>query len=341
MKILNLDGHYFVEPLKKMGHEVLWIGPFAECDIHLSETLSLAELLAIFEKRRFHPDLIIWADICKPPSVIGIENLPCITVGYSIDQYCNPWHPSYSAAFDLMLVAQKDYLPFFEEEHLSNRIEWAPLFCNPLKDKDFNQERDIPTSFVGTVSGTINAERKKFLDAFKQQQPLFVTQGNYVPIYNRSKIVLNQSAVGELNFRIFETMACGAAALTEETENGLCDLFTNGEDILLYPRGNPIAAAAVAKAALSSPKLAELAQNGKRKVISQHSSTARARHILNVADQLLSQGPTWRRQNLPVVQKRIANAFNIIAIDDQLPLTQNLHEFFADQSIRLLAESEK
>lgn len=341
MRILNLDGHYFVEPLKRMGHDVLWVGPFEQCDVRLTETLSLAGLFKLLDARGFTPDLLIWADLCKPPSVLGIESLPCITVGYSIDQYCNPWHGSYSAAFDLMLVAQKDYLPMFAEDRNGNKVEWAPLFCDPFKDIDLKQDRDIPVAFVGTVEGPLNSTRKLFLDAFKKHHPIFVTQGDYVPVYNRSRLILNQSAVGELNFRIFEAMACGAAILTEDAQNGLSDLFTNGEDILLYPRGNAQVAAKIAQSALNDPYLKDLARNGQIKVAAKHSSTARAKHILAQASQLAAIRPTWRQQNLSVVQQRIANAYNLLAFDQELPLTSDLRDLFAQQAVMLFAESDK
>lgn len=330
MRILNLDGHYFVETFRRLGHEVLWLGPQQACDVQLTRTLSLGDLLAILERESFIPDLVIWADICKPPSVVGIENLPAVTVGYSIDQYCNPWHTPFSAAFDLMLLAQKDYIPVFEEANLGNELEWMPLFCHSHKDKDLGQERDIPVSFVGTVTGSINRERKAFLDAFKRQYPLFITKGNYVPVYNRSQIVLNQSAVGELNFRIFEAMACGAAVLTEETENGLHDLFANGEDVLLYPRGNPSAAVAVAREALSDPeRLKTIAINGKRNVVNNHSSLIRAKHILKRAREIAAAGPTWRKQNAKLVRRTVGYAYTILAVDTQINLSQEQRDFYA------------
>lgn len=238
MRILNLDGHFFVKPFRKLGHEVLWLGASANCDVRLDKTVPLTELLSILNSRDFTPDIVVWADVCKPPTVMGIESLPTVNIGFSIDQYCNPWHVPYGAAFDIMMIAQKDYLPDFQE---ANRclLEWQPLFCDSFKDEDLRLERDIPVSFVGTVTGSINKSRKQFLDEFKRRQPVFVTQGNYVPVYNRSRIVVNQSAAGELNFRIFEAMACGAAVLTEDTENGLHELFTDNEDILLYPEATP------------------------------------------------------------------------------------------------------
>lgn len=329
VRILNLDGHFFVKSFRKLGHDVLWLGSTPNCDIRLDKTLSLAELLSLLKSRDFRPDLVVWADLCKPPSVIGIEQLPAVTVGYSIDQYCNPWHTLYGAAFDLMLIAQKDYLQGFKDERIGHRLEWQPLFCDSHKDINEGKDRDIPVSFVGTVTGSINKERKAFLDNFKQSHPIFVTQGNYVPIYNRSQIVVNQSAVGELNFRIFEAMACGAVMLTEDTSNGLHDLFAEDE-LLVYPRGNPAAAAQIARQALKDPdKLAEMAINGRRKVVNNHSSLIRARHILKKTEEIMASGLTWRKQKPKAALKRVGCAYSMLAVDTENNLPHDLREFYA------------
>lgn len=336
MRILNLDGHYFVEPFRSMGHDVLWIGPQAASDIVLDQAISLSNLMKILDERKFTPDLIVWSDLCKPPSVIGIEHLPAVTVGFSIDQYCNPWHAPYSAAFDLMLVAQKDYMEMFENAGPENEREWFPLFCNASKDIDHGRKRDIPVGFVGTVEGSINVQRKPFLDIFNKRHPVVIKQGNYVPIFNQSRVVLNQSAAGELNFRIFEAMACGAALLTEDTDNGLNELFENGEDILLYPRENPIVAAAIAKAALSNPEaLAKLAAKGRDKVLAQHSSKVRAEHIIKRAKEIFKSGPTWRKRQPNLARRFMVNAYAMLATDDRLPLTDDLREFYTRLSLKM------
>lgn len=336
MRILILDGHYFVEPLLALGHEVLWIGPDKNSDVVLDKVTPLSKLLNILDKHQFIPDVTIWSDMCKPPSVAGIEHLPGITVGFSIDQYCNPWHAPYSAAFDLMLVAQKDYMHMFDTAGPQNHREWFPLFSNAFKDKDPGEERDIPVSFVGTVEGSINVRRKPFMDMFAKRSPLTIKQGNYVPIFNKSRIVLNQSAVGELNFRIFEAMACGAAILTEETNNGMNDLFENGRNVLLYPRDNPLAAAAVAKAALANPEsLSELAARGRDLVQSRHTSMVRAKHIMKRVREIWASGPTWRKTHPRRAQTFVANAYAMLGTDKDIPISTEVREFYTRLSIQI------
>ncbi len=330
MKILNINGLYFSNAFRAMGHEVLSLGTTSGCDILLSEFLSQKKLLEILKIRGFHPDLVLWCDTCQIPSVLGIEGLPSLTMGFSIDQYCNPWHVPYSAAFDCVLVAQKDYLPFFALHQVRRPVRWFPLFCDAEKDTDMGQERDIPISFVGTLEGRFNKDRKPFLQAFKRLAPLFIHSGEYVPIFNRSRIVLNQSAAGECNFRIFQAMACGALMITEDTGNGLRELFEPGKELLVYPRNDANGAAAVARKALVDPKCTELAVVGREKVLSKHTAAHRAREIIRIAERMLAaEAPKKRLLQKNAISREMRTAYLFLATDDSLALPRLHREFYS------------
>ncbi len=329
MKILNINGLYFSHVFKSMGHEVLSLGTSRDCDILLAEFLSQKRLLETLKSRGFHPDLVLWCDTCQIPSVLGIEGLPSLTIGFSIDQYCNPWHVPYSAAFDCFLVAQKDYLPFFALQQIRRPVRWFPLFCDPEKDRDTGLERDIPISFVGTLEGRFNKDRKPFLQSFKRLAPLFMYTGDYVPIFNRSMVVLNQSAVGECNFRIFQAMACGALVLTEDTGNGLRELFEPDTELLLYPRNDPSAAATVARNALVDPHSLQTAIAGREKVLSKHTTAHRAREIISLAERMLGADvPKKRLQQKDAIKREMRNAYLFLATDEDLALPKLHRDFY-------------
>ncbi len=331
MRIITLDGLDFVSAFKKLGHDVLSIGTSKNCSVCLQEPLSLKRLRAILASKQFEPDLILWSDQCKPPQVIGIETLNTVVMGYSIDQYCNPWHQPYSIAFDMILVAQRDYVEIFANEYPARPARWFPLFCAMDRDKDTGESRDIPVGFVGTVTGSINTRRAPFLAQFKKRCPLVVKQGDYVPIFNRCRIVLNQSAASELNFRVFQAMACGAVLLTEEAENGLTELFAPGTHLLTYPRDDAAAAAQIARQALDNPHLEAIAHAGRDRVHQRHSDMARAREIISHAKRLKQKGaPAARLAKLSLIKERIATAFRVLAIDDSLPLPQDLRSFYVN-----------
>lgn len=330
MKILNIEGLYFVDDFRALGHEVLTLGQGPGHDVSLHEMLSPKGLWELLESRNFRPDLALWCDKCQPPLVLGVEALPCVTIGFSIDQYCNPWHVPASAGYDVFLVAQKDYLHLFKDPRLPRRAEWFPLFCDARLDTDQGQERDIPVCFVGTLDPPMNPMRKPFLEAFRRAAPLVHMRGDYHPLFARSRMVLNQCAVGELNFRIFQAMACGAALLTEDCENGLRELFTPGEDMLVYARGDAAGAAAAARRGLEDPALAEMARSGRDKVHARHSSLVRAKRIIALAESALRKGaPRWRRENAALVREENARACGMLATDEGIPLPAELRAQFA------------
>lgn len=329
MRIVNLHHGGFVPTFRKLGHTVLSIGTTADCDIRLTQPLSHKRFLELLASRDFAPDLVFWFDACQPPWIFGLETLPAVVIGYSVDQYMHPWHVPYSAGFDAFFVAQKDYLPLFALPGLSRACQWLPLFCSPQRDRDLGLDRDIPVSFVGTIGAHANPARKAFFDAFRANVPLFARKGLYAPIYGRSRLVLNQSAAGELNFRIFEAMACGAALLTEDVANGLRDLFIPGQDLLVYRRGDPADAAAQAKRALEDPDLAAIAAKGRRKTLAHHTVTSRAHTILDAARQAMAANlPGKRLADLARIRTEMAKAYTFLATDDHLPLAASERQFF-------------
>lgn len=334
MRIVNLHHGAFVPTFRKLGHEVLSIGTGPGCDVVLAEPLSHKRFLGLLDERGLRPDLVFWCDACQVPWIFGLESLPAVVIGYSVDQYVNPWHVPYSAGFDAVFVAQKDYLPLFVTPETPRPAAWLPLFCDPAKAPATETARDIPISFVGTVGDTVNTDRKPFLDAFRTRAPLVATSGAYGPVYGRSRLVLNQSAAGELNFRVFEAMACGAALLTEDVGNGLRELFTPGEDLFVYRRGDPADAAGKGLAALADPeRLTRVAASGRRKTLAGHTVTARARHILETAVRLAAAGAVRRRlDRLAHVRAAVGRAYLFLATDEALPLPREQREFFLEQA---------
>lgn len=335
MRIVTLHNAALDASFRRLGHEVLHLGTTPDCDVVLSEPLSHRRFTALLDAAGWQPDVVLWCDTCQPPWVFGLENLPAVLLGYSIDQYLNPWHVPYSAAFDAVFVAQKDYLPLFDEPFFERPAAWLPLFCDPDRTAPVEAPRDIPIAFVGSLNPGGNPFRKPFLDAFRTRAPLFATSGDFVPIFSRSRVVLNQSAAGELNFRVFEAMACGAALLTEATENGLAELFAPGAELLVYPRGDATAAARLAREALAHPALATLAAAGRSAVLAGHTAQHRARDILAMARRLAAAGaPRKRLARLRAVRLEVAKAYAALGADTALPLSTSQRAFFLDLARR-------
>jgi len=326
MNILNIGPAYFSEEFRRLGHHVLDIqGWNAQ-----KQPIFFHELQALLTGQGFQPDVTLWCDGSETPNVFGWEMLPTVTLGYSIDLFCNPWHVPYSAAFDHFFVAQKDFIPLVSQDTFPRAVEWLPLFCKSDDANDLNLERNIPASFVGTLDPNNIPDRKPFFDALKKRLPIFISHGAYQETFGRSRIVINQSAVGEVNFRVFEAAACGAAVLTENVEHGLKELFTPWKEILFYPRGNVREAAKIAKDWLAKPEeLARIAAAGRQRVIREHTVTIRAKRVLEISEQLLRQKHQgWRLNNIEKVRNELEKSFTFISAELDVNRYPELQRFY-------------
>lgn len=290
MNILMLGQPYLRQALHMRGHNALSANWSKSAEIDISHPVNAKALLEQCASRGFAPDLLLYMDDGNLPTLIDPENIPCPAIYYSIDTYCNPWHVAYAHGFDKVLVAQKDFLSLFTNDKLN--ASWFPLF-NPDENNYTAdaEDRDIPVSFVGTLGHPNNPDREPFVKRFRKLHPLFTYRGVYREIFGRSKIVLNQTAFSEINFRFFEATACGAALLTEQCANGFSELFTPGENILPpYPRNDAPAAAAIARQYLEQPELLkEIAIAGREHVCKYHGTNARASALESTALDLRSQ----------------------------------------------------
>jgi glycosyltransferase involved in cell wall biosynthesis len=340
MRILVLGAPFLNKAFEALGHETLNVGDKPDCDVYYTHPTSALKIFERVSSLGFTPDFALYCDSGNLPQFFDLEKLPCPSAFYSIDSYCNPWHIPFGNAFDVVFAAQKDYVGLFAQCGIP--AVWLPLFFSSARPHYLEQARDIPVVFVGNIGARNNPGRKPFLDSFRGMYPLVVTSGDYVPVFNRSHIVLNQTAAGELNFRCFEAMACGAALLMEECSNGLRELFIPGEHILpTYARGDARQAVAAAKAALGEPGTIErIARQGRELVEQRHRDVHRAADILNVMTALLRKAPHLRRL-LPENARRrsalLASAYVFLAAE----LDQPCHAPHKDLFLRLARSLEQ
>ncbi len=335
MNILNLDALYFVPALRKQGHSVVSAGFLEACDISSPYPCSVMTLYNKLKDAGFTPDAVLTADYGNLPLFFDMEELPCPSIFYSIDTFCNPWHVPLGYAFETVLVAQKDFVPLFTQEHMD--AHWMPLFAkegidicthDPVRDM---AQRDIPVAFVGTIKAKNLPEREPFLKMFQKLHPLILHQGAYQEIFNRAQIVLNTTAASELNFRCFEAMACGAALLMENCEHGLTDLFEVDTHLLpLYGRSDAIHARAIAKTALAAPqRLAHIALHGHDEVHKKHMDAHRARTIVNLMEELIrTQKQQERLAHLNERRRFISTAYAILGAELTAPHVRKHADFY-------------
>ena len=278
LSILVLNQDWFVDELRALGHKVVAAGwSKKKLDIKAEcPGRSIQELFAQLPSG-FEPDRIIYFDDSGPVGILDFENLSIPTVFYSVDahHHCD-WHKCFGAAFDHVLVAQREFLSSFLEfnPHSSWFPLWAPFEVEP------SAERSIDVSFRGNLDPKLHPLRAKFFEKLAEQFSVDAKTGPWPEVYSSSKIVVNQAVKDDLNFRVFEAMTCGALLVTPRQENGLEELFTPGVHLITYEDGNADDAASKIAYYLEHEEEREaIARAGRAEVLTNHSKLVRAKQL--------------------------------------------------------------
>jgi glycosyltransferase involved in cell wall biosynthesis len=296
--ILLINHTWLKEELELIGHRVITAGCRGGFDIFFTWSCSIEELYEMLPEG-FLPDRIVYYDDSADPSILNIEDALCPTVFLSVDIHHHyGWHKYFIESFSHTLIAQKDYIHKLETEQCTDRpVSWFPLWAT--QNIEPARVRDIPVSFRGTLSEKLHPARKTFFEYVSQKIPVDYAEGPFADVYARSRIVLNEAVNGDLNFRVFEGMIAGALMVTPRVRNGLQELFTDGEDLVVYDTGDPFDAIKKLEYYLSHDDERErIAENGRKKVLELHSRQARADKLSEILASLKSE-----RIRLPVENK--------------------------------------
>ncbi len=226
MKILCVHCSLVV-PLEAMGHQCL--------AVHAPAGIQKLGLLA----GDFVPDLIIQQETLGPRTFFSdLDAFACRKVFWSIDTHLNSfWHRYYARLFDLVLTTQKHWVSWLEEQGIAH-VDWLPWHGSARPVAAWETRRPGMT-FVGRLTAE-RPVRGWFVELLRQLGEVRVHEGlghgAMLAEYDRSMLVPNEAIFGEVNFRLFEAASCACAVLTPATP-GTEDLFTSGEDVLLYRDG--------------------------------------------------------------------------------------------------------
>ncbi len=283
MKILLLGFSALKAGFEELGHEVVTCCTTDETsDIWISE--FPVDISCVLERlpSGWDPDCILLTDESTEPMFLGLERLDVLLVWYVFDSHLHlHWHKAYAAIFDFVFVAQQSFVSHYEFDANRQVVQWLPLFCNPNRDRYGQLPKIDDVSFVGTLDAQRKPGRTQFINALQERTPLFVTSGEYVSVFNRSKIVLNECAANEVNFRTFEALACGSFLLTEQVENGFNELFENEKHLVTYDKGNLDQVVELIQYYLDHESERErIAFTGREAVLQLHTMTHRAKTIV-------------------------------------------------------------
>ncbi len=283
MNILLLGASVLAPGFKELGHGVVTCTTDGTGNIDVQEFPTSIESVLRHLPQNWNPDCILLTDDSTYPMFWGLEEVELPLGWYAIDSHIHHgWHRAFAAIFDYIFVAQRDYVPNYECDPERQSVKWLPLCTFPFTRTEAPFPNSYDLSFVGKLDSPFNPDRRVFIDAVQAQYPLHVASGEFVSIFTKSKIVLNQCAGNDVNFRTFEAMACGSLLLMEHVGNGLLELFQDGVHLVLYEKGNVNQVVDLARYYSQHDKEREaIALAGQKEVREKHTYLHRAQTILS------------------------------------------------------------
>lgn len=238
------------------------------------------------------PDAVVYTDRSLPPPLLGLERYPALTAFYCIDSHIHGWYPLYAGAFDLCAVSLRGDVPRFGVELSPDRVLWLPPFAEdryrPGPADEPTVAKDFDLLFVGTVDPETTPQRHDFLQRLGRVFPaLAVRRGDFAELLPRAHVALNIAERGDLNFRVFEALACGSCLLTPRIGNGQDELFEDGVHFVTYEADDEADCASKARSLLAhDDRRAAFARAGYARVDAAH----RPRHRAAALASFLRQG---------------------------------------------------
>ena len=284
MKILFFCGNPqdpLLSSLRKY-HQIISCGSQKSFDIQVKEKTPAIEKV-LQKASQIDLIFILEQQPLTIPKNLEKTDIPCAI--YLVDSHLHfeTWHKYFAQLFDIVFFAQKKYVTKAKEMGLRN-VFWLPLYSDPKTDKNLDLKRAYDLGFVGTLNPFHNPRRSLTIwllkKLFKVRVGRKVFGKNRAEILNQAKIAFNISAAGDLNFRTFESMACGAMLLTD-SQNGLSNFFKDRKHLIVWR--NPYELVTLAHFYLKNEtERKEIAKLGQKEVVKNHTSDNRARDISKI-----------------------------------------------------------
>lgn len=272
--------HWFADEWRNQGHKVITIGNCNSFNINLNGHFAHIDGILSLLPDDFSPDWLVFHDNSCPLSIVGLEGCQIPLAFYSVDTHHHCLLHSYLAdVFDVVFVAQLDYIRYLEGRQAV--ISWLPLWASKEIDPCHEKKHDV--IFVGTLNRDLNPDRVVFFEELQKITSIELIEGDYALYFPYSRIVINQTVRGDLNFRVFETMRCGPLLFTERSGNGLERLFIAGEDFIPYTKGDyREVAQLLSELQINKQLITSIADNGHNKVLKYHRAHHRAKDFIEV-----------------------------------------------------------
>lgn len=277
-------GYHWERALLEWGHRVTFVGLGHAERPGYEGTTAIDQIV---ERLPDPPDLFLWIDPADRYFPQGIERLPIPTACYLIDVHIGGWRKAAARFFDAVFVAQKDFVEEYAQAVGHRQVYWLPLAAAPDVHRDHHLPRIFDVGFVGNLAAAhrstararrlvLLAERYRTNDFYRHYPPAEVGE-----VYSRSHIVFNTSIAGDVTMRVFEGAAAGALVLTDAVANGLAELFSVGQEIVVFDDDTDLLAKV--DHFLAHPQEWEaIAAAGQRRVLAEHTYAHRVDRLLEI-----------------------------------------------------------
>lgn len=227
------EGQHVHRVLERLGHEVCPINAARTNpkDGHASRKTveAFPEFVSIEELQQLYGriDLFLYVEpFGLIPFGINAASFPtaCIIGDTHRDL---PARITLARFFDHVFLYQRNHRDAFTE-HPAGHVHWLPYACDLTVFRDLNMARDLDVAFVGKVDSARSAMLEQLGRRWRLNEQRYYLQHEIPEVYSRAKIVVNVPVGGDLNFRVFEALSCGAMLLTQRAPNGQETLFQEG-----------------------------------------------------------------------------------------------------------------
>jgi hypothetical protein len=230
-------GYHMERAFSSLGFNVEYVGLSSAERPGYDSQVFLPQIINSFHEK---PYFYLWVDPAGPYFPLGIEDLSILTACYIIDVHLGKWRQEVAKFFDVVFIAQKDYVDTYRTILGHDQVFWLPLAAATDVHKQLDLPRIYDVGFVGNIAVAhrntqrlhqlkLIAENFRTNDFYRFYPPEEVGQ-----VYSQSRIVFNMSIAGDLTMRIFEGTLCGALVISDSAKNGLNELFHVGKEIVLY-----------------------------------------------------------------------------------------------------------
>ena len=194
-----------------------------------------------------------------------------------------PYEKTFSdGRYHILAHATRDFVRLPHHRWLPNCTDHRMIFPMP----------DVPKSIrLGFCGNHVTPERKRAVDSltsiFGLKQHIFVIGNDMVRTVNSYQIHFNMNIFNDVNYRSFETLACGTVLFTDRNPQYKELGFEDGVNCLMYDKGESagdirsVMSHATTAMNLSQEKIAAIAEEGRRLFLSRHTYDHRANEILS------------------------------------------------------------